>query len=55
MFLRVQAVHSLLPDRSRELTAGTLDLDTPELRAEMSAAFEVLERRAVQRAMAGSL
>ena len=55
LFQRAQAVHSLLPDRTRELIAGTLELDAPELRAEMSAAFEVLERKAVQRACEGDL
>ncbi|MDA8259535.1 MAG: hypothetical protein M0Z99_28510 [Betaproteobacteria bacterium] len=53
LFQRVQAVRSLLPDRTPALIAGTVELDAPELRAEMSAAFEVLERKAVQRACAG--
>lgn len=48
MFLRAQALHSLLPERSREVAAGTLDIDAPELRAEMSQAFEALERKAAQ-------
>ena len=52
-FQRAQAVHSLLPDRTRELIAGTLELDAPELRAEMGKAYEELVRRAVQRACAG--
>ena len=52
-FQRAQAVHSLLPDRTPALIAGTLELDAPELRAEMGKAYEELVRRAVQRACAG--
>ena len=55
LFLRVQAVQSLLPERSREVAQGLIELDAPELRAEMSAAFEALELRAVQRACKGDL